>query len=233
MPFDLLICDCDGVLVDSEVLACRIDAEELAERGFQNYPLQEILKRFAGVSQTDMIKAIEAESGRTIGDDFAASVTRRVQEALKNDLLPLPDAAQILAALPIRKCVASSSEPRKLDLALAVTGLTPYFRPHVYSAILVKQGKPAPDLFLYVARDMGVTPDRCCVIEDSAAGVAAGIAAGMSVIGFTGGAHCLEGHAERLLALGAHAIARRWREIPGLLSALETAPAARQATPAL
>jgi HAD superfamily hydrolase (TIGR01509 family) len=229
MPFDLLICDCDGVLVDSEVIACRVDAEELAERGFPDYPLQEILRRFAGVSQADMIKAIEEESGREIGHGFAESVTRRVHESLKNDLLPLPNVANILSDLAIRKCVASSSAPKKLNLALTVTGLAELFQPHIYSAVLVKHGKPAPDLFLHAAHDMCVTPDRCCVIEDSAAGVAAGIAAGMSVIGFTGGSHCLDGHAERLTALGAHAIAQRWSEVPNLLSALESTPTTKAA----
>ncbi|UXN57666.1 HAD-IA family hydrolase [Phyllobacterium zundukense] len=229
MPFELLICDCDGVLVDSEVLACRVDAEELAGRGFDSYPLEKILTRFVGVSQGDMIKAIEAETGKTIGADFILSVTNRVQEALKNDLLPLPEVGKILGELKIKKCVASSSAPKKLDLALDVTGLTNHFAPHVYSAVLVKHGKPAPDLFLYAARDMQVPPDRCCVIEDSPAGVAAGIAAGMSVIGFTGGAHCLNGHGERLLALGAHAVAQRWSEIPNLLSMLASSAVAPQA----
>lgn len=221
MSFDLLICDCDGVLVDSEVLACRVDAEELLARGFTEYPLTEILRRFAGVSQTDMMKAIEAESGRAIGPGFADAVARRVHQALEMELLPLPRVAEILSALAIRKCVASSSAPKKLHLALGIAGLAPLFEPHIYSAVLVERGKPAPDLFLHAARAMAVTPDRCCVIEDSAAGVAAGIAAGMRVIGFTGGAHCLDGHADRLRSLGAHAIADRWDDIPALLTALE------------
>lgn len=224
MSFDLLICDCDGVLVDSEVLACRVDAEELAERGFTDYSLPEILKRFVGVSQADMMRAIEAESGRAVGSDFAEAVARRVHRALETDLVPFPGVADILSALPIRKCVASSSVPKKLNLALGVTGLAHLFEPHVYSAVRVERGKPAPDLFLYAAREMGVAADRCCVIEDSAAGVAAGIAAGMRVIGFTGGAHCLAGHADRLKALGAHAITDRWGEVPALLAALGTMP---------
>lgn len=220
MSFDLLICDCDGVLVDSEVLACRVDAEELLARGFTDYPLTEILRRFAGVSQTDMMKAIETESGRALGPGFADAVARRVHQALETELLPLPGVAEVLSALAIRKCVASSSAPKKLQLALGVTGLAPLFEPHIYSAVLVERGKPAPDLFLHAAREMALTPERCCVIEDSAAGVAAGVAAGMRVIGFTGGSHCLDGHADRLRSLGAHAIVERWEEIPALLMAL-------------
>ncbi|PZM12971.1 HAD family hydrolase [Rhizobium tubonense] len=220
MPFELLICDCDGVLVDSEVLACRVDAEELADRGFSDYTLNEVLRRFAGVSQTDMIRAIELETGRSVGSDFATRVTQRVEEALAADLLPLPYAAATLESLGVRKCVASSSSPKKLELALSVTGLKQYFHPSIYSSVLVEHGKPAPDLFLHAAADMGVSADRCCVVEDSAAGVKAGIAAGMIVIGFTGGAHCLAGHAERLAELGAHAVVNSWTDIPRLIEEL-------------
>ena len=148
MPPGLLICDCDGVLVDSEVLACRIDAEELARRGFGSYPLEEVLRRFAGVPQADMIGAIERETGRSVGADFAAVVAGRVEEVLGKELRPLPGAAAALARLIMPKCVASSSSPGKLDLALTVTGLRQHFAPHIYSTVLVKRGKPAPDLFL-------------------------------------------------------------------------------------
>lgn len=220
MPFDLLICDCDGVLVDSEVLACRIDAEELGRRGFDGYPLEDVLRRFAGVSQSDMIAMIEDETGRSVGADFSAVVAARVEKALRNELQALPGAGTALAALSMPKCVASSSAPPKLDLALTVTGLKEHFAPHIFSSILVERGKPEPDLFLYAARQFGVAAERCCVIEDSVAGITAARAAGMPAIGFIGGAHCSADHAARLVDRGAAAIARQWNKIPHMLSQL-------------
>lgn len=221
MPFDLLICDCDGVLVDSEVLACRIDAEELARRGFAGYPLNEVLRRFAGVSQSDMIATIESETGRSVGAGFADTVSARVERALREELSALPGAGTVLASLTMAKCVASSSAPGKLELALTVTGLKDCFTPHIFSSVLVERGKPEPDLFLYAAKQFGVPPERCCVIEDSVAGVTAARAAGMDVIGFVGGSHCNDDHASRLLERGASVVAQDWDQIPGLLVQLE------------
>jgi HAD superfamily hydrolase (TIGR01509 family) len=220
MTPDLLICDCDGVLVDSEVVACRIDAEELARRGFGNYPLDEVLRRFAGMSQRDMIDTIERESGRSLGEDFSVVVAERMEKALAESLEPLPGADVVLANCGLPKCVASSSTPRRLMLALTAAGLIHHFKPHIFSSTLVQHGKPAPDLFLYAAAQFGTSRDRCCVIEDSTAGVAAARAAGMMVIGFVGGSHCQCDHAERLRLSGADAIMSRWAELPSFLSNL-------------
>jgi len=225
---DLLICDCDGVLVDSEVLACRIDAEELARRGFAEYSLDEVLRRFVGVSQRDMVAAIERECGRSLGEDFSAVVAARVELALSEGLEPIPGADAVLADIVLPKCVASSSAPRKLKLALTVTGLIRHFEPHIFSAALVARGKPAPDLFLYAAAQFGARPERCCVIEDSTAGVAASQAAGMVTIGFVGGSHCRPDHAEHLKARGAAAIMYHWGELPVLLDNLSRSGAAAE-----
>ncbi|MEI9424769.1 HAD family hydrolase [Mesorhizobium sp. Cs1299R1N1] len=220
MSIELVICDCDGVLVDSEIIACRVDAEELGQRGFPDYTLEIVLRRFAGMSQHDMIASIEKETGLTIGGDFARAVERRVQEAISTDLQALPGAAEVIGSLALRKCVASSSRPDKLDLALSVTGLRKYFDPYIFSSVLVDRGKPAPDLFFYAAAQMGVPPQRACVIEDSIAGVTAAIAAGMPVVGFVGGSHCSSQHADSLLALGAAAIVSHWSEIPDVIGRL-------------
>ena len=220
MPFSLLICDCDGVLVDSELLACRVDAEELARRGFFDYPLDVILTRFAGVSQADFTATVERETGRALGDDFADAVALRVTELLHTELKPLPHAADVLSSLALAKCVASSSAPAKLDLALTVTGLKALFAPHIFSSVLVERGKPAPDLFLHAARAFDIPADRCCVIEDSVAGVRAARSAGMPVIGFTGGAHCGPDHAGRLREHGASATVYDWSDVPATLERL-------------
>ena len=216
----LLICDCDGVLVDSETLSCRLDAEELQARGFTNLNQEEVIRRFAGVAEADMILSIERETGRSVGDDFGEVVSRRLEDEIRKTLQSLPEAAEVLSLLSLPKCVASSSTPAKLQLSLRVTKLDHYFGDNIFSATSVKRGKPAPDLFLYAAHRMNVSPNDCCVIEDSVAGVTAGVVAGMAVIGFVGGSHCAQGHGNRLLDHGAKSILGHWREVPNALLAL-------------
>lgn len=220
MNFGLLICDCDGVLVDSELLACMADAEELADRGFPEYDLDVILKRFAGVKMADMVATNERETGRAVGEDYDAIVSARVMGAIRLNLKALPMAKEILSALEIKKCVASSSAPEKLSLSLNTTRLEEIFAPHIYSTELVENGKPAPDIFLYAAAEHNVQPEQCCVIEGSVPGVIAARAAGMQVIGFTGGGHCGEDHAARLHANGASTVVKHWTEVPRAIELL-------------
>lgn len=124
---------------------------------------------------------------------------------------------EALAALTCKVCVASSSSPERLRHSLSLVGLLRWFDPHIFSAAQVARGKPAPDLFLFAARQMGVEPHSCVVIEDSVPGVAGATAAGMRVIGFTGGSHCGPGHSVRLRSAGAFATLADLGELPGLL----------------
>ena len=135
--------------------------------------------------------------------DFADTLRVRVAAAFDAELAPIAGVEAALAALPYRRCVASSSAPERLRHSLSLTGLLHWFEPHVFSATQVARGKPAPDLFLFAAASMQAAPATCVVIEDSVPGVQAAVAAGMRVIGFTGGGHCRPGHAERLRAAGA------------------------------
>ncbi len=215
----LLIFDCDGVLVDSEVLACRIDAEVLTEIGVP-YTADEIARRFVGVSMKDMIGRIEAERGLTLPGDFGDRVNRALFARFETDLRAVDGVREAILALPFPRCVASSSVPERIALSLRVTGLADLFD-HIFSASEVRRGKPAPDLFLHAANRMRVPAGDCLVIEDSAAGVQAAVAAGMRVIGFTGGGHCDPGHAGKLLRAGAHAIVERMADLP---EAVESAP---------
>jgi HAD superfamily hydrolase (TIGR01509 family) len=202
---DLIIFDCDGVLVDSEIVSFEAEAEVFGEVGIA-LTVQDLLGRFLGMSSAAMFATIEREHGIKLPPDFAEQAARRTLEAFDRKLKPIPGIAELLANLPDRKCVASSSEPPRIRHSLSLAGILHHFEPHIFSATQVKHGKPAPDLFLLAAESMGVAPARCLVIEDSVAGVTAARAAGMTVLGFTGGSHCLNGHAETLRVAGAAAV---------------------------
>ena len=199
---DLIIFDCDGVLVDSEIVSFKVEAEMFAEIGIR-LSAHDLLMRFLGTSSASMFAIIEREHGIRLPTDFAAQATRRTLEVFDRELKPISGIAELLAGLPDRKCVASSSEPPRIRHSLSLAGILHHFEPHIFSATQVKRGKPAPDLFLLAAESLGAAPARCLVIEDSVAGVTAARAAGMTVLGFTGGSHCLDGHAEKLRAAGA------------------------------
>ncbi|MET3581470.1 HAD superfamily hydrolase (TIGR01509 family) [Mesorhizobium robiniae] len=205
-PFELVIFDCDGVLIDSEILACRIDAEELNAIGYP-ITLEEVVLRFTGLPSGSMRAVVERDLGRPLPDNFEAIIRKKTSDAYRTDLTAIAGMAEFIDALDIPACVASSSAPDKLRYGLELTGLYQRFAPNVFSTTMVANGKPAPDLFLHAARTMGVEPDRCVVVEDSTAGVRAGVAAGMHVVGFTAGSHCGQGHGERLLEAGALSIA--------------------------
>ncbi|WP_343715349.1 HAD family hydrolase [Inquilinus sp.] len=210
--FDLLICDCDGVLIDSEVIACEIDAEMFTAAGFP-LTVAEVRRRFVGMSQAGMRAVLEQEAGRSLPADFDARLSARLSAAFEQELAALPDVRRIVLALGMPRCVASSSSLDRLRQTLTLTGLHDLFAPHIFSASQVEWGKPAPDLFLFAAARFGAPPGRCLVVEDSVAGVTAARAAGMTAIGFTGGGHCDSGTQQRLRDAGAHHIARSWREL--------------------
>jgi len=216
----LLIFDCDGVLVDSEPLACRIDAEYLTELGYP-FTAEEIVLRFVGVSLKDMAARIEAEHGRRLPTDFGARLTRRILDRFETELQPVRGVRDAVLALPHRRCVASSSTPDRIALSLRAAGLADLFG-DLFSAVEVKRGKPAPDLFLHAAARMGAAPEECVVIEDSAFGVQAARAAGMRVIGFTGGSHTYPTHADRLTDAGAETVISRMVELPQMVEALKS-----------
>jgi HAD superfamily hydrolase (TIGR01509 family) len=214
----LVIFDCDGVLIDSELIACRVDAECLREIGFPETP-ESIQENYVGVSSRAMFEDIEKRHGRRLPEGFAELLRQRLLAAFDRELRATAGMAELLRSLGTKRCVASSSDPARLRHTLGLTGLLPHFAPNVFSATMVRNGKPAPDLFLYAAERMGVPPRECVVIEDSRAGVAAGIAAGMRVFGFSGGSHCRPDHGERLREAGAHAVFDDMRALPALLEA--------------
>jgi HAD superfamily hydrolase (TIGR01509 family) len=213
----LTIFDCDGVLIDSEVIACGADVACLAEIGI-SLPAEEIMERYLGISAAAMCADIERRHGRRLPVDFAERLRLRTAAAFEAELSPMAGVEAVLTALPQLRCVASSSTFARLRHSLSLTGLLRYFEPHVFSAMQVARGKPAPDLFLFAAAAMRVKPAACLVIEDSVAGVQAAVAAGMRPIGFTGGSHCRPGHADRLREAGAETVVDDMQRLSGVLA---------------
>jgi HAD superfamily hydrolase (TIGR01509 family) len=167
---ELIIFDCDGVLVDSEVISCRAHAETLTRHG---YPItaDQVLQRFLGVSDREARLIIEREMGRELPADFEAQVKEATLKFYAGDLKAIAGVADAIAAIGLPKCVASSGTPEKIRHGLDCAGLYEQLAPHIFSAIQVKRGKPAPDLFLLAASQMRAAPERCVVIEDSVPGV--------------------------------------------------------------
>jgi HAD superfamily hydrolase (TIGR01509 family) len=210
----LLIYDCDGVLVDSEPLANAAMAELMTVLG---HPMttEQSIRLFSGFRIDDVLRRAEQILGRPIPPTASADAGRRLLEKFRRELKPVAGAAAAIAALPYPRCVASSSESARLTLSLEVTGLAPLFGGHVFSAMQVANGKPAPDLFLLAARSMGETASRSIVIEDTVLGIAAAKSAGMTAIGFTGASHRDAELAAELAEAGADCVVASMSELPG------------------
>jgi HAD superfamily hydrolase (TIGR01509 family) len=183
----LIIFDCDGVLVDSEVLSCRCLCDALAGCGIE-VGLEETLDLFLGRSLDAVLDHYQG-LGRSLPSQFPAELMVKVRETFRASLCPIDGIGSVLEGLSIPHCVASSSALDRVSLSLSLTGLADHFGDRLYTAQMVARGKPAPDLFLYAAERMQADPSRTLVIEDSVSGVRAAKAAGMTVWGFTGGSH--------------------------------------------
>ncbi len=210
---DLVIFDCDGVLVDSEPIACEVVAQVMTEAGF-HVSLSEFFTRFAGVSDREMYAQLETQYRSTIGEALRQRVNDEILAALGDRLEPIPGITSVLQAIDLPMCVASGSDRRRVETSLAKTGLLPHFDSRIFTSHEVPRGKPAPDLFLHAAGRMRAEPSRCVVIEDSEAGVRAAVAAGMPVLGFVGGSHCSAERADVLRSLGARIVFDRMAELP-------------------
>lgn len=217
-----MLFDCDGTLVDSEPISAAVTAELLTARGV---PLatEDVLARFTGLSAATTKAIVEERFGVRLGEDFDRDKRRRLDAAFDARLRTVPGMPELvgsLAATGRRICVASSSTPHRIDRSLAVTGLDRHFPPEVrFSATMVRRGKPAPDLFQLAAARLGVDPAACVVVEDSPFGVEAGVAAGMTVVGFTAAGHASPDLAPRLRAAGAHEVAPDAEALRRLLGA--------------
>ena len=203
---DLVIFDCDGVLVDSEPIALAQLTDRLSRAGIDLEP-EEAKARFLGRSLSGVREIIAEAYSVRFSDEELQAMRAELHAVLRKDLNPMEGVVELLDGLDATYCVASSSQTDRVRLSLEATGLLPYFEPHIFSAAMVARGKPAPDLFLFAAEQMDASPDSALVIEDSPAGVAAARSAGMRALGFTGGGHaCSLADAEALRDAGAEAV---------------------------
>ena len=188
MSYDLVIFDCDGVLVDSEPIANRVDAGQLASIGLKLSP-EEIMRKFLGRTKEGVIALAAEMLGRDLPEGFVERWDAALMEALGNEVRAIEGVAEAIRALRIPFCAASNSTPGRLRLSLRTSGLLPLFEGRMFSAEEVAHPKPAPDLFLHAAKTLGAEPSRCVVIEDTPTGARAATAAGMTVLGYAGAAH--------------------------------------------
>lgn len=186
--YDLLILDCDGVLIDSEIISARMLVKELALLGV-TIDLAYVARHFLGRSYPTVMNQIRSEFGLQLPPEFDGQYRDRLLESFKTELKIMPGVKDMIADLGIPFCVATSSSPRRVEMSLRLVGLWDMLGTVTFTASEVARGKPAPDLFLHVAGRMGVQPAACLVIEDSLTGIRAAHAAGMEVWRFIGGSH--------------------------------------------
>lgn len=225
-PYDTIIFDCDGTLTDSEYLNNKANADMLAKLGFPQYTVEYSMENFVGVALSEIKKIIEAKEGRAIPDNYVPDYIRLVAEYQQTMLKPVEGAVEAAHELTSRfkTCVASNGERSNVISSLQAVGLYDLFgEDRTFTKIQVARGKPAPDLFLFAADRIGAVPEKCIVIEDSPAGVMAGVAARMHVIGFTGASHDPAGMAPKLTEAGAHRVCASWGEVMHSINSLTDA----------
>jgi HAD superfamily hydrolase (TIGR01509 family) len=219
IDFDAIIFDFDGVLLESELELNRLTAELLTELGHPT-TLAEALEHYTGLTGAAVVAAMEARIRAPVPQAFHDRMREESMRALSEGLEPLAGAVEFVSALPagLPKAVASSSSTRWIRTHLDHLGLRDAFEPHIYSGKEhVAHGKPAPDLYLYAARELGVDVAGAAIIEDSKVGATGALASGAIVIGLAAGKHCLDGHADMLRSVGVEHVAHSFDEVAQLL----------------
>ncbi|MGH6926110.1 MAG: HAD family hydrolase [Propylenella sp.] len=217
----LIIFDCDGVLIDSEIVSARIDSELLRDIGYEVEP-EELALRFAGFTTERIFRTVGEEIGRAVPDELIRRAKEETDRRLAIEVQPIAGVHEMLDALDDPRCICSNSRGERLRASLTPSGLWDRFRPYIFSAQEVGsgRGKPAPDVFLHAAGVFEIDPAEALVVEDSTTGVTAGVAAGMRVVGFTGASHTWPGHAEALMEAGAMTVVNRLADVPATVQAL-------------
>jgi HAD superfamily hydrolase (TIGR01509 family) len=214
----LVIFDCDGVLVDSEPLSMRVLVAAIGAQGLA-VPIETAYRDYLGRSLSSISSSLRDSHGMPLGDAALESMRHDLYALYRKELKANPGVGEVLDTIGIPFCVASSSSVERVRLSLELTGLLPKFGERIFSSSMVSRGKPAPDLFLYAAETLGARPERCLVIEDSPAGIAAARAANMRVFGYLGGTHVGPGGLRAAVAaLKPDAIFDDMRLLPDLVS---------------
>ncbi|MBZ9964988.1 HAD family hydrolase [Mesorhizobium sp. BR1-1-2] len=218
---DLVIFDCDGVLVDSEIIAARVEAELLTLSGYE-ISAEEIAETYAGLTFKDILMRVEEKSNIPFQVSLIDRAEELVDRKLRSDVRAIEGVREAVASVTAQRCVCSNSRSERIEFMLEKVHLLPFFAGRIFSAMETPTGKtkPAPDVFLLAAEKLGAHPANTFVIEDSVHGVTGARSAGMRVIGFTGAAHSYPGHADALTEAGAETVIRRWAELGGTLAAL-------------
>ena len=219
--FDLIIFDCDGVLVDSEIIAAEVESKLLTEAG---YPIgvAEMGERFAGMTWQNILLTIERQAAIPLSASLLDKSEKLLDARLARDVKVIDGVKFALSRLRKPYCICSNSSSHRLDMMLSKVGLKEIFAPHIFSAkdLGPDRVKPKPDIFLHGAAQFGADPARTLVVEDSVHGITGARAAGMRVVGFTGASHSYPSHADRLTEAGAETVISRMSELPDVIAAL-------------
>ncbi len=224
MTYDLIIFDCDGTLSDSEYLNNKAVSEVLLDLGYPQYSIEYCFKNYVGRTMQAIRESVEEENRTKLPESFVDLFITKVKSLQTEFLKPTPNSVAAVESLAqdFRVCVASNGEPELVESAVKAIGLGPIFPPdQIFTKEFVKRGKPAPDLFLYAAARMGVSPAKTIVIEDTLTGAKAGLAAGMYVIGYTGVSHAPEVTEKELKILGVSAVFSSWPEVVAHILSLQ------------
>jgi HAD superfamily hydrolase (TIGR01509 family) len=209
-----IIFDCDGVLVDSEVIGVKLLLDMAAPYGV-TMPLDEAVETFSGIHLKEGLKLLQSMASSPFPEDFEQDFRKRSYEVFKTEMKPVRGVQAVLDGLTIPYCVASSGPVEKMKLNLTVTGLIGYFENRMYSGYEINSWKPDPGIFLYAAQQMGYKPSQCVVIEDSMAGVQAGVKGGFKVFGYAKPFNGKELEKEGAV------IFHDMQELPGLINSLD------------
>jgi HAD superfamily hydrolase (TIGR01509 family) len=213
----LVIFDCDGVVLESELLANQAEVNALKELG-HNISLEDYIDIALGRHNHQVTILLKEKLGVDLSEQYWKDVILKQQQLFEEHLVPVEGIVEVLQIITTKTCIASSSSMERLNHTLSITNILPYFENNIFSTELVKRGKPFPDIYLYAAEKMKVSAKECIVIEDSLAGIEGALAAGMTVFAFGGGKHITTRSREKLKASGAYLFFDNMHDLPGLLS---------------
>ena len=215
----LILFDCDGVLVDSEIIACRVLAAEIGTQ-IPNLDQAAFAAKIFGVTDHDAVRLAEAEHGIHLPDGFADRTAAAIHREVLRCVEPVPGAAEAVESIALPKAVVSNSPLERVGKMLDRTGLRRFFDDRLFCAEMVARPKPFPDVYLSAAETLGAEPANCIAVEDSIAGATAAVAAGMTVVGFLGGSHIQPGHGDRLRKVGVGSLCTAMGDLNAALSGL-------------